>query len=154
MADSSASILIRSADFPAEYPEIYRLWQNAGSGIQLRRSDEPAEMAKKVQRDPDLFLVAVQQGKIVGAVLGGYDGRRGLVYHLAVDPAVRRQGIGRRLMAELERRLRAKGCIRYYLLVTPDNLPAMRFYESLGWGRMPMHIYARDIPDTGQEQTE
>lgn len=144
---SPDAILIRTAKFPEEYPEIYHLWQNAGNGIHLRRSDEPSEMAKKVQRDPDLFLVAVQDGKIVGAVLGGFDGRRGLVYHLAVDPALRRLGIGRRLMAELERRLRQKGCIRYYLLVTPENHEAMRFYETLGWQQMPLYIYGRDIPD-------
>ena len=105
-------------------------WQHAGSGIHLRRSDEPDEIKKKLQRDPDLFLVAEVNGRMVGSVLGGFDGRRGMVYHLAVDHNYRQLGIGTDLMDELERRLRDKGCIRYYLLVTWDNEQAIHFYEN------------------------
>ncbi len=137
--------LIREFRFPADYSAVYALWQGAGPGIQLRRSDEPAEIKKKLQRDPDLFLVAESQGKIVGAVLGGFDGRRGLVYHLAVAPACRRSGLGKRLMEELECRLRQKGCIRIYLLVTRDNNAAMQFYEDAGWERMDLHLYGKDL---------
>jgi ribosomal protein S18 acetylase RimI-like enzyme len=93
----------------------------------LRRSDEPDEIAKKLQRDADLFLVAEVDGEILGTVLGGFDGRRGMVYHLAVAERFREQGIGTILMAELEKRLRDQGCIRYYLLVTKDNQTAIRF---------------------------
>jgi ribosomal protein S18 acetylase RimI-like enzyme len=50
------------------------------------------------------------------------------------------------LMLELERRLKEKGCIKYYLLVTRDNEQAMRFYEDLGWERMDLHVYGKEIP--------
>lgn len=116
-----------------DYEAAYALWRRAGLGIHLRPSDTREEIAKKLTRDPDLFLVAEVGGVIVGTVLGGWDGRRGLVYHLAVDPAHRRQGIGQALMEELERRLVAKGCLRYYLLVAHDNQEAIAFYRQLGW---------------------
>jgi ribosomal protein S18 acetylase RimI-like enzyme len=136
---------IRQFQFPADYTQVLDLWENAGPGIHVRRSDQPAEIEKKLQRDPDLFLVAEADGKIIGSVLGGYDGRRGLVYHLAVTQVFRRQGLGEALMTELEKRLRAKGCLRCYLLVTNDNHTAMRFYEKRGWEEMDLHIYAKDI---------
>ena len=126
-------VAIRQFVFPQDYPAVYTLWQHAGSGIHLRRSDEPDEIKKKLQRDPDLFLVAEVNGRMVGSVLGGFDGRRGMVYHLAVDHNYRQLGIGTDLMDELERRLRDKGCIRYYLLVTWDNEQAIHFYENQGW---------------------
>jgi ribosomal protein S18 acetylase RimI-like enzyme len=82
-----------------DYDAVLDLWRRAGDGIRLRPSDKRAEIAKKLAHDPDLALVAVDDSgnpeKYVGAVMGGYDGRRGLVYHLAVDPAYRHQGIPR-----------------------------------------------------------
>jgi ribosomal protein S18 acetylase RimI-like enzyme len=141
-----SALQIREFRFPQDYPAVYALWSAAGPGIQLRRSDEADEIAKKLQRDPDLFLLAELDGRIVGTVLGGFDGRRGLIYHLAVDPACRAQGIGSRLMDEVEARLRAKGCIRCYLLVTVDNLSAMQFYERRGWKRMEtVYTYGKDL---------
>jgi ribosomal protein S18 acetylase RimI-like enzyme len=136
---------IRQFVFPEDYPAVIDLWSHAGPGVQVRRSDRPEEIAKKLQRDPDLFLVAYAGGGIVGAVMGGFDGRRGMVYHLAVDPAQRKQGIGTALMEELERRLAGKGCIKYYLLVTPDNTDALKLYEGLGWEQMDLLIFGKDI---------
>jgi ribosomal protein S18 acetylase RimI-like enzyme len=140
------SVEIREFRYPEDYPAVYKLWSEAGAGIHLRRSDEPGEIAKKIGRDPDLFLLAVSDGQIVGSVLGGFDGRRGMVYHLAVAEAFRQRGIGADLMGVLEKRLREKGCIRYYLLVTKDNSSAIRFYENLGWKQMDdLFLYAKDI---------
>ncbi len=129
-------VTIRQFDFREDYDSVYKLWEQAGGGIHLRRSDEPGEIAKKLERDPDLFLLAEVDGSIVGTVLGGFDGRRGMMYHLAVIEAYRCQGIASRLVNELEKRLKAKGCIRYYLLVTKDNVEAVRFYEHRGWVQM------------------
>lgn len=136
---------IREFSFPADYLEVYTLWSQAGDGIHLRRSDELEEIAKKLQRDPDLFLVAEINHQIVGTVLGGFDGRRGMMYHLAISALHRKQGIANALVDELEVRLRTKGCLRYYLLVTPDNQQAIRFYEKRGWERMDLFAYAIDL---------
>ena len=124
---------------------VLDLWRAAGPGIHLGRSDSPDEIRKKLSRDPDLFLVAEDQGRIIGAVMGGYDGRRGLVYHLAVLPEERRRGLGSPLMAELEQRLRAKGCVKYYLLVTPDNPQVLEFYRRLGWSVMDMTLMGKEL---------
>ena len=137
---------IREFNFISDYVAVCDLWKNAGDGIQLRRSDAPEEILKKLQRDPDLFLVAVEDSVIVGTVIGGFDGRRGLIYHLAVSEPHREHGIGARLMDEIENRLREKGCIKSYLLVTKDNQPAMRFYEKRGWLHMDsVKLYGKDL---------
>lgn len=137
--------ILREFAFPDDYQAVYDLWARAGPGIHVRQSDEPEEIQKKLARDPDLFLVAELDGEILGTVLGGFDGRRGMMYHLAVEPAHRGSGIGRSLMQELERRLKAKGCIRYYLLVTRDNMEAIKFYENNGWQRMDLYAYGKNL---------
>ncbi|HEX9027836.1 MAG TPA: GNAT family N-acetyltransferase [Anaerolineales bacterium] len=144
-ASESSSISIRTFQYPEDYARVIALWGQAGPGIHLRRSDEPSEIQKKLSRDPDLFLLAEKDDRLVGAVLGGFDGRRGMMYHLAVDQAYRRQGIGETLMGALEGRLKEKGCIRYYLLVTMDNEEALHFYEARGWEKMPLYALGKDL---------
>jgi ribosomal protein S18 acetylase RimI-like enzyme len=137
---------VREFKYPEDYAPIHTLWENAGPGIHLRRSDDLDEIEKKLRFDPDLFLVAEVDGQIVGTVMGGFDGRRGMVYHLAVTESYRELGIGEKLMEELERRLLDKGCIRCYLLVAADNGSAMRFYEKRGWSRMEhVYTYGKDL---------
>jgi ribosomal protein S18 acetylase RimI-like enzyme len=136
-------LLLRNFAYPADYAAALELWQNAGDGVRLGPSDASEEIEKKLQRDPDLFLVAELDGRLVGTVIGGFDGRRGLVYHLAVEPSLRGRGIGSQLMTELERRLKEKGCIRCYLLVTLDNTGTMEFYETRGWSRMQLATYGK-----------
>lgn len=146
MGDDLAEVLIREFKYPEDYPAARLLWENAGSGIHLRRSDDPEEIQKKLQRDPDLFLIAEIDDEMVGTVLGGFDGRRGMVYHLAVSDQYRRQGIGELLMDELERRLKSKGCIRCYLLVTVENEDAMHFYKKRGWSHMDyVYTFGKDL---------
>ena len=146
-SDSSLpdALVLREFQFPTDLPQVIALWKNAGPGIHLRRSDEREEIVKKLQRDPDLFLVAEAGGHIIGSVIGGFDGRRGMVYHLAVDGAYRKNGIGTKLMNELEKRMKMKGCLRSYLLVTHENLDAARFYESRGWEQMDILIFGKDL---------
>jgi ribosomal protein S18 acetylase RimI-like enzyme len=142
---------IRTFNFSSDFIPVINLWADAGPGIHLRRSDEAEEIQKKLQRDADLFLVAEldnwdgSNNRIIGAVMGGFDGRRGMVYHLAVAKTHRKLGIARMLMEELENRMRTKGCIRSYLLVTADNLEAIRFYEAQNWQRMELFAYGKDL---------
>ena len=144
--DSGSGIYLREFQYPEDYRAARLLWENAGPGIHIRRSDEPEEIQKKLQRDPDLFLVAEIRGRLIGTVIGGFDGRRGLIYHLAVDAAFRQQGVGSLLMDEVERRLKAKGCLKCYLMVTVDNDNALRFYETRRWERMDsIHTYTKEL---------
>jgi ribosomal protein S18 acetylase RimI-like enzyme len=137
---------VREFRYPEDYPAARFLWEHAGSGVHVRRSDEPEEIQKKLQHDPDLFLVAETQDKLIGTVIGGFDGRRGMIYHLAVDAAFRQQGVGSLLMDEVEHRLKAKGCLKCYLMVTVENENAMRFYEARNWERMDTaYTYSKEF---------
>jgi ribosomal protein S18 acetylase RimI-like enzyme len=125
---------IRSFDLSRDYDAVLDLWRHAEPGVHVGRSDSPEALRLKLSRDPELFLVAeADDGRLVGAVIGGFDGRRGLVYHLAVDAALRGQGVGSALMTELERRLKALGCVKAYLLVVPENRAVLDWYARRGW---------------------
>ncbi len=138
--------MIRLREFTLDdYDAVYSLWQNAGPGIGIGRSDTREEIAKKLQRDPDLFLVATDSNEIIGTVIGGYDGRRGIIYHLAVEQAYRGRGIGKMLMGEVERRLVAKGCLRCYLLVMNDARDVIEFYRAIGWDVMDVTIMGKNF---------
>ena len=142
---SNSAVIIRTFEFARDFDAVTALWQASGPGVHLGLSDTPEEITRKLKRDPDLFLVAENEAQVVGAVLGGFDGRRGMVYHLAVAPAHGGRGLGSALMAELESRLRAKGCRKYYLLVTHDNTDVTDFYQRLGWSVMPVNIMGKEI---------
>lgn len=143
---NSTQVQLHEFHFPEEYAAVRQLWESMDRGVRVGRSDTPDEIQKKLARDPDLFLVAKYGQKIIGSVIGGFDGRRGLLYHLAVDGSFRGQGIGSLLLTELESRLRRKGCLKCYLMVTPDNEEAMHFYERRGWHHMDyIRPYGKDL---------
>lgn len=141
-----SSVQIREFRFPSDYEQVFELWRGIEKGVHVGRSDTLDEIGKKINRDPDLFLVAESNRNIIGAVMGGFDGRRGLIYHLAVSPAFRGQGIGSHLMDEVESRLRAKGCLKCYLLVTVDNIEVADYYMQRGWMHMDqVQLYGKDL---------
>lgn len=80
-----------------------------------------------------LFLVAEEAGRLVGTIIGGWDGWRGNIYRLAVSPEFRRRGVAGSLVAEVERRLRAKGASRVTALVVKSEDHAMAFWEAAGY---------------------
>ena len=142
----TSEVQIREFHFPADYEQVYDLWSSIERGVRVGRSDTPTEIEKKITRDPDLFLVAECDHRIIGSVIGGYDGRRGLIYHLAVDATFRGQGIGSRLMNEVESRLRGKGCLKCYLLVASDNLEVEPYYQGRGWQHMEdIRLYGKNL---------
>jgi ribosomal protein S18 acetylase RimI-like enzyme len=136
---------IRPFDYDSDMQKVLDLWSKAGPGVQLSRSDQPIEIKKKLSRDPDLFLVAEIGDVIIGTVLGGYDGRRGMVYHLAVESNYRKFGLGNSLMQELESRLQSKGCLKYYLLVRKQNEEALGFYKNIGCEVMDIYLLGKEI---------
>ena len=140
------SIRIREFIFSQDYDSVHSIWVDAAPGVHVGRSDTPEEVQKKISQDPDLFLVAEDGGILVGTVMGGFDGRRGLIYHLAVTPGAQGKGIGIDLMVEVENRLRAKGCLRCYLMVTKENTHAIEFYQKQGWENLDdLLIFGKDI---------
>ncbi|MEV7693950.1 GNAT family acetyltransferase [Microbacterium sp. NPDC089189] len=117
----------------AETDAVVALWHAAG--LTRPWNDPHRDIERKLSVQPELFLVAVHAGEIIGTVMAGYDGHRGWLYYLAVDPARTGEGIGRALVAEAERLLLAMGCPKVQLMVRPDNAGARGFYEALGYER-------------------
>ena len=112
--------------------EVVALWNTVFADDPPRNAPERV-IERKLATQRKLFLVAERRGRVVGTVLGGYDGFRGWVYHLAVAPEHRRAGFGRALMSEIERRLHALGCPKINLQIRAHNSGVRAFYERLGF---------------------
>ncbi len=97
-------------------------------------NDPHKDIARKMQVNPELFLVAEgADGRIVGTVMGGYEGHRGWINYLAVSPDCQHQGIGRALMDAVEAKLAAMGCAKINLQVRSSNRAVIQFYGHLGY---------------------
>jgi ribosomal protein S18 acetylase RimI-like enzyme len=136
---------IREFDFHKDYGQVANLWKTVGGGVKFSASDTEAEIQKKIQRDPDHFLVVESADQIVGTVLGGFDGRRGMVYHLAVAQSHRGLGIAHALMAEIERRITSKGALKIYLMMNKDHPELIDFYSKMGWSKMDVFLAGKEF---------
>lgn len=114
----------------ADEDTVIRLWERCD--LTRPWNDPHKDIARKLAVRPDLFLIAVDGGEIVGSVMVGYDGHRGWINYLAVAPASCRQGLGRALMAEAERRLLREGCPKVNLQVRAETR-GRHFYRKLGY---------------------
>ncbi len=130
------NVTIRLYQHPVDYQAARLVWESAGKGIHITFSDNIDEIGKLVDRSPGLFFVAELEGKIIGTVMGGFDGRRGLIYHLAVMPEFRHQQIGTHLMKKVESELFRKGCTKVYLFILPDNMELANFYRNMKYEQM------------------
>lgn len=110
---------------------LIALWQE--SKLATPQNDSKKDIERKLKVDPDLLLVAVQEKRIVGSVMGGYDGHRGWINYLAVSPDRRRQGIASKLMQSVEAALLLKGCPKINLQVRNANADALAFYSARGY---------------------
>jgi ribosomal protein S18 acetylase RimI-like enzyme len=137
-------VIIRTYEHPADYDVVRFIWQHVGNGIHITPSDTMDEIQKYCERSPGLFFIAEFYKQVVGTVMGGFDGRRGLIYHLAVLPEYQHQGIGAKLLEKVETRLRELGCRKVYLFITPDTLDLIDYYNKYGYEKMtalPMTKY-------------
>jgi ribosomal protein S18 acetylase RimI-like enzyme len=116
-SDHASVVELWSVVFPNDPP-----WNEPGEFIRRKR---------KVQ--PDLFWVAQDGDQIIGTVVAGYDGVRGWIYHLAVDPSRRRKGTARLLMHAAENGLEALGCPKINLQLRANNTSVVDFYKALGY---------------------
>ena len=120
---------IRTA-VPADLPAVLDLWREAAAPTSTDTSDA---LRLLLERDPGALVVAESSGRIVGSVIAGWDGWRGSVYRLAVAPAHRRSGLGRRLLREAQHRLTALGATRMHAIVVGSDSRAVAFWESTDW---------------------
>lgn len=116
---------------PADEDTVIALWR--ACDLVRPWNDPKKDIARKRRVNPDGFLVAEQGGRIVATMMVGYEGHRGWINYLAVEPALQRGGLGRALMDEAERILRAAGCPKINLQVRRSNAAVIAFYERLGF---------------------
>ncbi|HXU63611.1 MAG TPA: GNAT family acetyltransferase [Polyangia bacterium] len=120
----------------ADQESVVELWSRCG--LVRPWNDPRKDIARKLAVQPELFLVLELDGARAGTVMAGYEGHRGWINYLAVDPAARRRGLGRALMAEAERLLRARGCPKINLQIRRENREALAFYERIGFAEDPV----------------
>lgn len=136
----------------ADYEAVFALWQSSAPGIEIRPSDSRAEVEKRCARDRDLFLVAEREDRLVGVVMGGWDGRRGWIHHLAVAADAQGQGVASALVGKLEERLNALGCLKVNLLVRRGNEAARGLYAHLGYQEAPALVaMGKELPPPAQD---
>jgi len=122
---------------------IRAFWE--ASGIRIRPGDDDRSLAAFAERNPGLFLLALDDQGLAATALGGWDGRRGWLYHVAVRADERRHGLGARLVRVIEQRLRERGCPKVNLIVWNDNAAAMEFWEANGYTRATTVEFEKEL---------
>lgn len=125
---------------------VIALWQRCG--LTRPWNDPKRDIARKMTVQPELFFVGEADGHVMATAMVGFDGHRGWVYYLAVDPEYQRRDYGRRLMAHAEQLLIERGCPKINLLVRAGNVQVVDFYRRLGYGQDEVvSLGKRLIPD-------
>ena len=131
----SGKINTREFTIP-DYDAAVHIWQRV-EGVEIAEGDDRKGIAEFLARNPGLSRVAIDGPAIVGVALCGHDGRRGHIYHLAVDPACQGRGLGKRLLNECLDGLRRAGLERAIILVASDNPRGREFWKRCGWEEIP-----------------
>jgi ribosomal protein S18 acetylase RimI-like enzyme len=137
------TIVIRECS-EADIDAVLALWGSSAAPHSFYNSAEG--IALRLTRDRELFVLAVDGDHIVGSLMGGWDGWRGILYRMAVAPEYRRQRIATRLLDEVERRLAALGCQRVHASVIPESPGATAFWAAAGYETQPQIVeHAKNI---------
>src|SRR5204862_4933029 len=119
-----------------DYDAAIDLWKRV-DGLEIAEGDDRESIAQFLLHNPGLRPVATDGLAIVGVALCSPDGRRGHIYHLAVDPAYQGSGLGKRLLDECLDGLRRTGVKRVIIMVADDNQRGTKFWEHVGWEKIP-----------------
>ncbi|HEV3147546.1 MAG TPA: GNAT family N-acetyltransferase [Chthoniobacterales bacterium] len=115
-----------------DYDAAVELWKRV-EGLDVAEGDDRENIKRFLKQNAGLSRVATDGSTIVGAVLCGHDGRRGYIYHLAVDPKYQGRGVGKRLIDECLAGLKRVGLERANILVAKDNPRGLEFWRRSGW---------------------
>lgn len=116
-----------------DYEAVYELWLKI-PGFGIRSVDDSKEGIERfLKRNPTTSIVAEQDGKIVGSILCGHDGRRGCLYHVCVDEAYRMRGIGKQMVVAAMNALKAEGINAVSLIAFTKNNIGNAFWKEVGW---------------------
>ncbi len=117
----------------SDYDELYKLWLSE-SGIGLNpREDSREGIDKYLRRNPNTSFKAIEDGKLIGAIMCGHDGRRGMISHTVVAPEYRHKGVGKALVAAVMDALRKEGIHKAFLVAFAKNESGNAFWESEGF---------------------
>jgi ribosomal protein S18 acetylase RimI-like enzyme len=130
--EGMSDLVIRSYK-PQDESAVVQLWLQCN--LVVPQNNPERDIRRKLRVNPEWFLVGALDGKVVATCMAGYEGHRGWINYLAVSPHHRRQGIGRRIMGEAEKRLRSAGCPKINLQVRETNRAVIQFYERIGYTR-------------------
>ena len=137
MSSKSKMSDIKTREFSiSDYDAALELWERV-EGLEIAEGDDRESVAYFLARNPGLSRVATDGTAMIGIALCGHDGRRGYIYHLAVDPAYQARGLGKRLMSECLDGLRRAGLKRALILVANDNPRGRKFWRRYGWEEVP-----------------
>jgi len=127
------------------YDDVYALWRRC-EGLGLSSADLREAIESYLDRNPGMSFVAKANDSIVGAILGGHDGRRGYIHHLAVDANWRRRGIARQLVEKCLHALKESGIQKTHIFIFNDNANGIAFWKSIGWiGRSDISVISKTI---------
>lgn len=116
-----------------DYDQVYELWTGI-HGFGIRTLDDSREGVEKfLKRNPTTSVVAEDDGKIIGAILCGHDGRRGCMYHVCVAEPYRQHGIGHKMALTAMEALKAEGINKVSLIAFRSNLVGNKFWKKVGW---------------------
>ena len=125
--------------------EVIRFWNRFGAAHSLK--DEPAAVRRRLKRDRRLFLLAWDDGRLVGTIMAGWDGWRASMARLAIDPQYRRIGLARSLVERAERELRSLGARRIGAIVLKNNRGGRAFWSSSDYELDREDLrYFKDLP--------
>ena len=124
---------------------VVALWEQ--SGLIVPWNDPAADIDRKLSVQPELFVVGTEAGRLVGTAMGGYDGHRGWIYYLAVEPGSRGRGWGRRLVETVSMRLQELGCVKVNIMVRSTNREVADFYRRLGFKADEVICFGRRLKD-------
>ena len=110
---------------------MVQLWTDCG--LVVPWNNPQRDIHRKLEVQPEMFLVGCIAGKVIATVMAGYDGHRGWINYLAVHPNYQQAGIGKRIVEEAEVRLRAVGCPKVNLQVRSTNTNVIQFYRKIGY---------------------
>ncbi|MFX1494463.1 MAG: GNAT family N-acetyltransferase [Promethearchaeota archaeon] len=127
------------------YEDVVDIWKK--TGISITSSDTKDQLIVMLDRNPDLCLIAKIDEKVIGVVMGGFDGRRGYVHHLAIHPEYQKRGYGKLIMDELIERLKKKRVHKIHLFIEKHNEDVIAFYKKLGWEIRKDLVMMSFIPD-------
>lgn len=135
-----SSCVIRPFDI-CHYERALALWQRT-PGLGLSAADHREPIVRFLARNPGLSFVAELENELVGTILCGHDGRRGLIHHLVVDAQMRRQGLGRRLMEAALAGLREQSIGKAHLLVFESNGDGLAFWRRTAEERTELALFS------------